>query len=93
MDLIGKLTEIIGAVMVALRRKDAPGKVAFGARPAIPEAKKQGIMTLKMPSARGWQGEMRVLSTRVPACGRRLALVLAVQAAVLAAVLAVVVPG
>lgn len=44
-------------------------------------------------AARGWQGEMRVLSTRVPACGRRLALVLAVQAAVLAAVLAVVVPG
>lgn len=57
MDLIGKLTEIIGAVMVTLRRKDAPGKVAFGARPAIPEAKKQGIMTLKMPSARGWQGD------------------------------------
>lgn len=37
-------------------------------------------------AARGWQGEMRVLSPRVPACGRMLVLVLAVQGAVLLAV-------
>ncbi|MDP2086922.1 MAG: cobalt ECF transporter T component CbiQ [Gemmobacter sp.] len=41
-------------------------------------------------AARGWHGEMRVLSTRLPACGRRLALVVAVQLAVVLAVLAVV---
>lgn len=33
-------------------------------------------------AARGWQGEMRVLSPRVPACGRMLALVLAALVAV-----------
>ena len=42
-------------------------------------------------AARGWQGEMRVLSPHVPACGRMLALVLTVQAAVLAAAVAMVV--
>lgn len=42
-------------------------------------------------AARGWQGEMRVLSPRTPACGRMLALVLVVQAAVLVAAVAMVV--
>jgi len=42
-------------------------------------------------AARGWQGEMRVLSPHVPACGRMLALVLTVQAAVLLAAVAMVV--
>ena len=54
MDVIGKLTEIIGGVMVMMRRKDAPKTPAFGAAPTIPEARQQGIMTLKMPTARGW---------------------------------------
>ena len=56
MDVIGKLTEVIGGVMVMMRRKDAPRTPAFGADPAIPDAKAQGIMTLKMPTARGWHG-------------------------------------
>lgn len=37
-------------------------------------------------AARGWQGEMRVLSSRVPICRKTVALVLAVQLAVLLAV-------
>ncbi|MTH76275.1 PQQ-dependent sugar dehydrogenase [Paracoccus aestuariivivens] len=54
MDLMGKATELVGAAMVALRRKDVPGGQAIGATPAIPKAKEQGIMTLKMPTATGW---------------------------------------
>lgn len=57
MDVIGKLTEIIGGAMVMMRRKDAPKTPAFGAAPTIPEARQQGIMTLKMPTARGWHGD------------------------------------
>lgn len=40
--------------MVILRRMSAPSVRAVGSTPAIPEAKKQGIMTLKMPTAKGW---------------------------------------
>ncbi|MGA0613726.1 PQQ-dependent sugar dehydrogenase [Paracoccus sp. KR1-242] len=54
MDLMAKATAAVGAIMVALRRKDSPQKPAFGASPAIPVAKQQGIMTLKMPTGRGW---------------------------------------
>ncbi|MDS9467391.1 sorbosone dehydrogenase family protein [Paracoccus sp. MBLB3053] len=54
MDLMGKATELVGAAMVALRRKDAPDTQAIGTTPAIPQAKEQGIMTLKMPTATGW---------------------------------------
>jgi len=54
MDLMAKATAAVGAVMVALRRKDSPREQAFGSSPAIPVAREQGIMTLKMPSARGW---------------------------------------
>jgi glucose/arabinose dehydrogenase len=32
----------------------SPAQQAVGAQPVIPEARKQGIMTLKMPVARGW---------------------------------------
>ena len=67
MDLMAKLTEIVGGAMVWMRRVHAPGKTAFGARPEIPEARKQGIMTLKMPTARGWQGN----EAPVPAPGLR----------------------
>ena len=67
MDLMAKLTEIVGGAMVWMRRVHAPGKTAFGARPDIPEARKQGIMTLKMPTARGWQGN----EAPVPAPGLR----------------------
>ncbi len=67
MDVIGKLTEVIGGVMVMMRRKDAPRTPAFGADPAIPDAKAQGIMTLKMPTARGWHGN----EMPTPAAGLR----------------------
>ncbi|QFQ87281.1 sorbosone dehydrogenase family protein [Paracoccus kondratievae] len=54
MDLMAKVTELVGGAMVRMRRRGAPRTAALGPAPAIPEAKKQGIMTLKMPTARGW---------------------------------------
>ena len=57
MDFLAKATAIIGGTMVMMRRMGAPRTAAMGADPAIPDAKKQGIMTLKMPTARGWQGD------------------------------------
>lgn len=54
MDFMALATAIVGGAMVALRRFGAPGTQAVGDAPAIPEAKKQGIMTLKMPTAKGW---------------------------------------
>ena len=56
MDFMAKLTEIVGAAMVRRRRAPTPRQAAMGASPAIPRARKQGIMTLKMPTARGWRG-------------------------------------
>lgn len=54
--LFGKLVAMIGAAAILMRRftatDDAP---AFGNAPTIPEAKEQGIMTLKMPTAKGWE--------------------------------------
>lgn len=41
--------------MVLLRRMGAPDTQAVGQAPDIPQARKQGIMTLKMPTARGWE--------------------------------------
>ncbi|QHQ36332.1 PQQ-dependent sugar dehydrogenase [Algicella marina] len=55
MDFMAQLTAFVGGVMVALRRSNAPATQAFGANPQIPEAKNQGIMTLKMPTAKGWE--------------------------------------
>ncbi len=52
---MARVTAIVGGTMVLLRRAGAPGTQAFGANPSIPEAKKQGIMTLKMPTAKGWE--------------------------------------
>lgn len=54
MDFFEKAATIVGGAMVALRRAGAPRKQAVGTAPDIPEARKQGIMTLKMPTARGW---------------------------------------
>ncbi|WP_343501590.1 PQQ-dependent sugar dehydrogenase [Alloyangia pacifica] len=55
MDFMARVTAMIGGTMVLLRRASAPGTQAFGSNPSIPEAKKQGIMTLKMPTAKGWE--------------------------------------
>lgn len=54
MDFMARAAAIVGGTMVALRRMSAPKAQAIGSAPQIPEAKKQGIMTLKMPTARGW---------------------------------------
>ncbi|MBB1491999.1 sorbosone dehydrogenase family protein [Paracoccus sp. MC1854] len=54
MDFMARATAIVGGAMVALRRFGATGTQAVGNAPAIPEARKQGIMTLKMPTAKGW---------------------------------------
>ncbi|MHA3977761.1 PQQ-dependent sugar dehydrogenase [Halovulum sp. GXIMD14794] len=54
MDLLARATAIVGGTMVLLRRMNAPGKQAIGTSPDIPEARSQGIMTLKMPTAQGW---------------------------------------
>jgi glucose/arabinose dehydrogenase len=56
--LVGRIVALIGGVMIFLRRwgtKDAAP--AMGQAPSIPEAKPQGIPTLKMPTARGWVGD------------------------------------
>lgn len=55
MDIIAQATAIVGGTVAFLRRIGSPRHQAVGATPEIPQAKKQGIMTLKMPVARGWQ--------------------------------------
>lgn len=55
-DWIVKAAEMVGGVMVALRRGATPAEQAVGTRPAIPEARPQRVMTLKMPTAVGWSG-------------------------------------
>ncbi len=55
MNILAKATALVGGTMVAMRRMNAPKTKAFGAAPDIPEAKSQGIMTLKMPKATGWE--------------------------------------
>lgn len=54
MDFLAQAAAIVGATMATLRRFGAPRMQAIGRAPAIPEAKRQGIMTLKMPTAKGW---------------------------------------
>lgn len=54
MTLIARITAAVGRAMIPLRHKGPPPAQAIGTAPAIPTARKQGIPTLKMPSARGW---------------------------------------
>lgn len=54
MDFIARATSILGGAMVLLRRGTAPRTQAVGPAPTIPTARRQGLMTLKMPTARGW---------------------------------------
>ncbi|MCV2448318.1 PQQ-dependent sugar dehydrogenase [Paracoccus sp. DMF] len=67
MDLMARATALVGGAMVLMRRMGAPRTPAFGRDPQIPQAKSQGIMTLKMPTARGWRGD----EAPVPAPGLR----------------------
>lgn len=53
--LFAKLVAMIGASAILMRRwSGSTHDPVLGSTPDIPEAKAQGIMTLKMPSARGW---------------------------------------
>lgn len=55
MELIAKATALVGGTVARLRRIGTPAHQALGPRPQIPDAKAQGIMTLKMPVARCWK--------------------------------------
>ena len=60
MDFSGvfaRFVAVIGAVALQWRRlQGSAPAAAWGAAPAIPEAKPQGaIPTLKMPTAKGWE--------------------------------------
>ena len=54
-NLFSRVVAMIGAAAILMRRwgkeSDTP---VFGSDPVIPEAKPQGIPTLKMPTAQGW---------------------------------------
>lgn len=62
MEFIATATAMVGGALAFVRRIGAPAHQAMGASPQIPEAKKQGIMTLKMPVAEGWK------DGRLPTC-------------------------
>lgn len=62
MSLIAKAASVVGGTVAAMRRVNAPTDQAMGQKPDIPDAKKQGIMTLKMPVAKGW------VDGHVPTC-------------------------
>ncbi len=67
MELIARATAFVGGTVAFVRRMRSPGKQAFGVDPDIPLARKQGIMTLKMPMAEGWK------DGRLPICAPGLA--------------------
>ena len=53
--IFARIVALVGAVVILWRRREGPVPAqAVGAAPAIPPAKPQGIATLKMPTARGW---------------------------------------
>ena len=53
--IFARLVAMVGAAMILMRRWNGQTPVqAVGAAPAIPEARPQGIPTLKMPTAKGW---------------------------------------
>ena len=57
-EIVGKIVAWVGATMILMRRWGADTEVpAVGGAPIIPEAKAQGIPTLKMPTAKGWVGD------------------------------------
>ena len=55
-QIAGRAVAMVGAGMILLRRFGAEAAApAIGQTPAIPQAKPQGIPTLKMPTAHGWK--------------------------------------
>lgn len=55
MEFIAKATAVVGGAVALLRSFGTPAHQAVGPSPQIPDAKAQGIMTLKMPVAKGWK--------------------------------------
>ncbi|MFT3972684.1 MAG: sorbosone dehydrogenase family protein [Amaricoccus sp.] len=56
-DVFARGVAMIGAAAILARRwGKTPHPAALGDNPTIPEAKPQGIPTLKMPTAKGWSG-------------------------------------
>ncbi len=53
MEYLARVTAMVGDTMVLRRRMSDPTMKAVGAEPRIPQAKKQGMMTLKMQAAQG----------------------------------------
>ncbi|WP_370195829.1 MULTISPECIES: sorbosone dehydrogenase family protein [Aurantimonas] len=62
MGILAKATEVVGGAVALVRRLGSPSHQAVGQTPRIPEARKQGIMTLKLPAAEGWK------EGRLPTC-------------------------
>ena len=62
MGILAKATEVVGGAVALVRRLGSPSHQAVGLTPQIPEARKQGIMTLKLPAAEGWK------EGRLPTC-------------------------
>ena len=58
-SLFARFVALVGGAAVAIRHSgDGPRPPAFGTAPAIPDPKPQGkIPTLKMPTAKGWEGD------------------------------------
>jgi len=65
-SLFARFVALVGGIAVAVRHAgDGPRQPAYGIQPAIPEAKPQGkIPTLKMPTAKGWEGDHRPTPAR-----------------------------
>jgi len=55
MSLLAKVTSLVGGTVATMRRSQSPAVNAMGQEPVIPQAREQGIMTLKMPVAEGWK--------------------------------------
>lgn len=58
-SLFARFVALVGGIAVAIRHSgDGPKPPAYGTAPAIPAPKPQGrIPTLKMPTAKGWEGD------------------------------------
>lgn len=57
-DIAARGVALIGAGAILMRRFSRhDGPPAVGGAPTIPDARRQKVMTLKMPAAKGWEGE------------------------------------
>lgn len=53
--IFGRIVALIGSVLTWSRQSAEAGNLpALGTKPQIPQAKPQGLPTLKAPTARGW---------------------------------------